>query len=36
MWALNLYFKSGPWHFTSGDVQSQMHKVSIVVDRKIA
>jgi len=29
--ALNLHFKNGPWHFTSSDVRSQMHKVSIVV-----
>jgi len=33
MQALNLHFKSGPWHLTSSNVQSQMHKVSIKVDR---
>jgi len=26
MQALNLHFKSGPWYFTSTNVQSQMHK----------
>ena len=31
--ALNLHFKSGPWHFISHDVKSKMHRVSLVIDR---
>jgi len=33
MQTLKLHFNSGPWHFTFSNVRSQMHKVSIVVNR---